>query len=549
MRAWLCTALVVALGVLAAAAPAGAGTAEVRFIGNVTVPPEPKGGSPGGQISVFALFFTADAGEANKLTAATAGQTIRLTDAGAPITPGSGCHTEGADVVCTGTNAAPRFALGDGEDTFTSDTGGTVDAGEGGDKLTLSNTTSVNLGPGDDTVVGQFPQGTNPLSLGVDGGSGADSISATLPRSVSVTYANRTAGVNASIDGVADDGEPGEGDNLGAGVSAVTGGSGNDAISGGANTDDLKGGPGDDVVSGGGDKDFLNGGEGNDTLRGDDGDEVFGPEPGADTVRGGAGFDQMDYTRPDDKGAVTVTLDDQPGDGLAGENDDVGTDVEALRGGRGDDRLTGSDGPDVLSANAGNDFLDGRGGNDTLRGSLLELAEGRGANDLVGGMGVDAFKDVGLLDDVIAVDGEAETIECAERGVGPITGDPTDLGSRCLFGLDVPSGKTRLKVDRRGFARLPARCVDIGTTCTGTVALTAGDARTRRTAGRVLGRGRLTVGYDRPRAVRLKLSGRARRALARRGSLKVRARFATTRELPAESRTRSEPVKLLAPRR
>ena len=549
MRPSLWTAVVAGLGLLVGAAPAHAATAEVRFTGFVTVPPEPKGGSPGGQISTYGVFFSAGAGEANNLTATAQGSATRLTDSGAPVTPGSGCQAEGADVVCTGTNVAPQFALGDGDDTFTGGVGGIVDAGEGNDALTLTSSATVNLGPGDDTVVGQFPQGSSLVSLRVDGGAGADSISATLPRTVFVTYADRTAGVRASIDGVADDGEPGEGDNLGAGVSAVTGGSGNDAISGGASTDDLKGGPGDDVVSGGGDKDFLNGGEGNDTLRGDDGDEVFGPEPGADTVRGGAGFDQMDYTRSDDKGAVTVTLDDQPGDGLAGESDDIGTDIEALRGGGGDDRLIGSAGPDVLSANAGSDFLDGRGGNDTLRGSLLELSEGRSANDLAGGSGVDSFKDVGLLDDVIAVDGEPETIECAERGVGPISGDPTDRGSRCLFGLDVPSGKTRLKVDRRGFARLPARCVDIGTTCTGTVALVAGDAKTRRAAGRVLGRGRLTVEYDKPRGIRLKLSARARRALARRGSLKVQARFATTRELPAESRTRSEPVKLVGARR
>jgi hypothetical protein len=49
--------------------------------------------------------------------------------------------------------------------------------------------------------------------------------------------------------------------------------------------------------------------------------------------------------------------------------------------------------------------------------------------------------------------------------------------------------------------------------------------------------------------VRLKLSSRARRALARRGSLKAQTRFSTTRELPAEKRIQSEALKLLAARR
>ena len=543
------TVVLAALGLLAGAAPAQAATAEVRFVGTVAVPPEPKGGSPGGQVSVFGLFYTADAGEANHVSATPEGSSVRLTDGGAPITAGDGCRAEGAAVICTGGTAGPRFALGDGEDSITSGVGGIIDAGEGNDLVTVTSGAGVNLGPGNDTVVGQVAQGTSPQSVTVEGGPGADSISATQPRTVFVTYATRTAGVNASLDGVADDGEPGEGDNLSGGVSGVLGGAGNDTIAGGSEVDDLKGGAGDDTVTGGGSQDFLGGGEGDDTLGGDEGDEVFNAEPGRDTVRGGPGFDHMSYLRSDVPGAVNVTLDDQPGDGLAGENDDIGADVEALRGGTGDDRLIGSDGPDVLSAVQGSDFLDGRGGNDTLRGSPLELAEGRGANDLVGGAGVDAFKDVGLLDDVIAVDGEAETIECANRGVGPIMGDPTDIGSRCLFGLDVPSGGARLAVDRRGYTRLPAECVDIGTTCRGTVVLAAPDSRTRRAVGRVLARGKLTVEHDDTRRVRLKLTNRARRALARRRSLSVRATFDTTRELPAESRVRSETVKLVASRR
>ena len=88
----------------------------------------------------------------------------------------------------------------------------------------------------------------------------------------------------------------------------------------------------------------------------------------------------MSYRRAGDPAGVTVTLDDQPGDGKTGENDDVGSDVERLRGGEGDDRLIGSDGPNSLEASDGNDFLDGRGGDDFLYGYLRSVQDdGRAA--------------------------------------------------------------------------------------------------------------------------------------------------------------------------
>jgi hypothetical protein len=66
-----------------------------------------------------------------------------------------------------------------------------------------------------------------------------------------VLYDSRTAPVTITLDGVADDGEAGEGDNVGADIERATGGSGDDLIVGNAAENFLLGGPGNDVLVGG----------------------------------------------------------------------------------------------------------------------------------------------------------------------------------------------------------------------------------------------------------------------------------------------------------
>src|SRR5206468_2490802 len=132
-------------------------------------------------------------------------------------------------------------------------------------------------------------------------------------------------------------------------------------------------GPGNDAIS-------L--GAGNDTL-------IAGT--GADTLSGGAGTDTADYGAR--RAAVTVTLDDRAGDGATGEGDNIGTDVDDITGGSGDDVITGSNSRNALRGGAGRDTLDARDGDDTLDGGAGDdsLTGGSGADALAGGDGADTL--------------------------------------------------------------------------------------------------------------------------------------------------------------
>jgi Ca2+-binding RTX toxin-like protein len=196
--------------------------------------------------------------------------------------------------------------------------------GEGGDDKLLG-------GGGNDVLDG----GTgNDVMVG---GAGADTFVGG-PGTDTVSYARDPLPVSVAVDGQANDGATGEGDNVGFDVETVIGGNGDDTLNGGDAPHTLIGGPGDDVLVGGNTDDTLNGGGGNDRLVGGGGN---------DTLQGGAGNDQLD-------------------------------------GGEGNDTVDGGTGDDTLSGGHGNDILDGGPGDDTLRG-------GTDMDVMTGGPGHDVF--------------------------------------------------------------------------------------------------------------------------------------------------------------
>jgi hypothetical protein len=219
--------------------------------------------------------FTAAAGEANHLTVMAVSATqVEFYDSGiASITAGTGCAPNGAQRVrCPVASVlALTLDMGDGNDYADNDLNvpSTVYGGFGNDALIGGGgVDTINGGAGNDGIEGA--QGNDV----VDGAEGADVIQALIGRD-KVTYAGRTAGVNVSLDDVANDGEVGEGDNIRASIRDVVGGSGPDVLTGNASDNDLAGGGGDDTLNGGGGNDVLNGGAGTDLFDGGAGIDDF----------------------------------------------------------------------------------------------------------------------------------------------------------------------------------------------------------------------------------------------------------------------------------
>jgi Ca2+-binding RTX toxin-like protein len=119
----------------------------------------------------------------------------------------------------------------------------------------------------------------------IDGGAGNDSVNyAARTRAVTVTL----AGANRTFT----NGEAGEFDDF-VNVENVSGGSGNDTLTGDALGNILRGNGGNDTLDGLGGNDFLSGGEGTDRFFGGDGDDqLFGRDSFAEVLDGGAGYDK-----------------------------------------------------------------------------------------------------------------------------------------------------------------------------------------------------------------------------------------------------------------
>jgi uncharacterized repeat protein (TIGR01451 family) len=240
----------------------------------------------------------------------------------------------------------------------------------------------------------------------VDGGAGIDT----------ADYSGRTESVTVTLDGIYNDGESGENDSIGANfddVENVLGGSGDDYLLGNAGANVLDGGGGDDLLDG---------------------------DLGADTLIGGAGTDDAaDYTTR--TSGVSVSLDDVANDGEAGENDNVGGDVEDIFGGSGNDTLTGNAGDNLFDGGDGADVLHGLGGIDTAdysnRFEPVDVSLDDAANDGQSGEDDNVDGDVenivgGFDDDTLTGNAQANVLDGGD-GDDDLDGG---LGTDTLIGGD-----------------------------------------------------------------------------------------------------------------
>jgi Ca2+-binding RTX toxin-like protein len=203
-----------------------------------------------------------------------------------------------------------------------------------------NDTLSGGIGP--DTLNGGAGNDIFFEGIGVTNGSdvfiGSDGIDV-------IDFSGRTNGLVCNLDGTANDGEPGELDNVFADIENIIGGAG---------ADDLTGSSRVNIIIGG---------------------------AGSDTIRGGTGIDTLSYAG---SGAVTASLPVQAintdlsltnGLTAGGEADVIFGDIENLTGGSGADLLTGNSGPNELVGGVGNDTLVGGAGDDVLEGGAAGNTE------------------------------------------------------------------------------------------------------------------------------------------------------------------------------
>ncbi|MBI4897580.1 MAG: hypothetical protein HY827_04345 [Actinobacteria bacterium] len=360
---------------------------------------------------------------------ATAGVTVNLATTTAQNTVGAGTDTLTANENATGsafndslTGSSSNNTLigGAGNDTLNGSTGtdtvdystataavtvnlGTTGAqatgGAGSD--TLSNNENLTGSAFNDTLTGST--GANTIS----GGAGNDSVNPNTGVDViwggtgtdTATYSTRTSAVTASIDGTANDGVSGEGDNIQTDVENLIGGSAADTLTGSAGDNALNGNGGtdtisyanatagvtvslattsaqntigagtdtltndemltgsnfDDVLTGSSAANVLNAGTGNDTLDGG---------AGNDTLTGGTGTDTVSYATA--TAAITLSLATTAAQSTGGSGSDTLSGDENAIGSAFNDSLTGTTGDNVLTGAAGNDTLNGSTGIDTV---------------------------------------------------------------------------------------------------------------------------------------------------------------------------------------
>ncbi|GGN46764.1 Ca2+-binding RTX toxin-like protein [Actinoplanes campanulatus] len=349
------------------------------------------------------IKFSAAANRVNYVTITRSGNTVTIDDR-VTIKPGAGCKRVGGDktrVRCT-TSGAP--------------TGGAIHTYDENDTVVNQSDLGlwIRVGSGTNKIIGG-PRGEN-----LFGGSGND----TIYGNGGNDYIYPDGGVNVIRGGIGADDLRG-----GPSTDYIYGDSGNDRIDPGAGNDVVRGGTGDDMFDEGTGRDILYGDEGSDSFN-----QGGWNGTAREVIHGGPGSDAVEYMAR--SRAVAADADGQSGDdGQAGEGDSIGTDVEGLRGGNGNDWLAANGSPNWLDGGEGNDTLHGLGGDDYLVG-------GDGNDRLFGGDGDDNLTaDFG--NDQLSGGAGRDTVSYGDRLVRVIadldgqSGDDGSSGEKDSIGSDV----------------------------------------------------------------------------------------------------------------
>jgi Ca2+-binding RTX toxin-like protein len=328
------------------------------------------------------ITYTGAGTENNDVTIEPTGTpgTYTITDPGAAITATppfcTGGGAAGVPASC-GASALTSVVVNLNEGTDSSDTSempasvsSTISGGNGNDTelRTGAGADSINGGAGND---GPFIGGLgadNFVGGDVTLGDGIDEVSYSDAGATSVVADpddNNDDGRDTNADGTAD-----EGDTIDDDIENLTGGNGNDRLTGSNSLAN-----GNNVLAGAGGNDQLNGLLGNDTLLGGAGDDAY---------NGGGDVDTASFAAS--PAGVTADLDTGGGTGTAtGEGTDTLSEIENLTGSPQGDSLTGNAGPNVMAGGDGADLLFGEAGTDTVHGDGGDDSVNGGADSDSGG--------------------------------------------------------------------------------------------------------------------------------------------------------------------
>ncbi len=282
----------------------------------------------------------------------------------------------------TGTGFIPRITveLGAGNDKFSG--GGGVFIGGGGTSVATGTTpdtssqarTALHVfgGAGNDNIIcgkGNDILHGGPGNDAFDGGTGSGGQVSFYgdDGTDALSFAARTGNLTLALSGNPTSGEVNEGITIGTDIETLTGGHGDDTLSGSPTLGlkvTLSGGPGNDF--------FVQTGVGNDSN---------------DTLVGGSGTDTVDYSGRTCN--TNVTLEGTANDGCVGENDNVGIDIENVVTGSGADYVVGSALNNIINGGTGINFLNGGAGDDTFDQGTVAL--NTGTDTIVGGAGEDVI--------------------------------------------------------------------------------------------------------------------------------------------------------------
>jgi Ca2+-binding RTX toxin-like protein len=247
-----------------------------------------------------------------------------------------------------------------------------VDGGAGLDTLTLGGGGSFTFG------LGPVQKITNVEVLTVSGGNFNITMADAFlgaGQGFSVNGSALTAGQTLTFNGAPESN----------GAFSVTGGAGNDSLTGGALPDTLNGGSGNDSIHGGGGVDDMAGGLGDDAYNVDNSLDIV-------TEAAGEGNDRV-------LASVSYTLAAAAEVELLSSANQAGTTAVNFTGNGFNQTIIGNNGANSLDGGGGNDQLRGLAGNDVLDG-------GAGDDVTVGGPGNDQHVVDSVFDAVLEAAGE-----------------------------------------------------------------------------------------------------------------------------------------------